>query len=71
MDSAPSATETAARGVVDFDIVYCAVNLAKSRQVSRLAQLKLLLSDSFPGRDADIDASLAHWGRALKAQGFH
>jgi hypothetical protein len=71
MDSSPSATCTAARGVVDFDIVFCAVRLAKSRQALRLAQLRELLSDCFPSRDADIDASLAHLGRALKAQGFH
>jgi len=52
---------------LDLDIVRCAVNLARHRQIPRLALLKQELRKHFPGQDAAIDASLAFWARHARA----
>lgn len=50
---------------VDFDILCCAVQAAKSHGFQGVATLRLHLENEFPGREPEIQAALTLWARRL------
>ena len=44
-----------------FEILRTAVNIARDRQIRRLATLRSILSNMFPGKSVQINEALSAW----------
>lgn len=44
-----------------FEIMRCAVNIARNGQVRGLATLRAILKEKFPGQDEQIEEAITAW----------
>jgi hypothetical protein len=48
-------------------LLQSAVRIARDRQVRTVAQLKSLMAEYYPGKEAEINRAISHWAKYVQA----